>query len=85
MATKIQTKTEFITIFNNLKTLYSFEFVDEETFNAFLKQVAENLLATNVEEMPDETEIKTQDISKEVRKTNDIALKNKLMYFGSFN
>ncbi len=85
MATKIETKTEFITIFNNLKTLYSFEFVDEETFNVFLKQVAENLLATNVEEMHDENEIKTQDISKEVRKTKDQALKNKLMYFGSFN
>ncbi|MCK5304022.1 MAG: hypothetical protein KAJ72_02160 [Candidatus Heimdallarchaeota archaeon] len=85
MATKMQTKTEFITIFNNLKTLYSFEFIDEETFNAFLKQIAENLLATDFEEMLDETEIKTQDISKEVRKAKDQALKNKLMYFGSFN
>ena len=81
----MQTKTEFITIFNNLKTLYSFEFIDEETFNAFLKQIAENLLATDFEEMLDETEIKTQDISKEVRKAKDQALKNKLMYFGSFN
>ena len=85
MATKMQTKTEFITIFNNLKTLYSFEFIDEETFNAFLKQIAENILATDFEEMLDETEIKTQDISKEVRKAKDQALKNKLMYFGSFN
>ena len=85
MATKIQTKTEFLTIFNNLKTLYSFEFIDEETFNAFLKQIAENILATDFEEMLDETKIKTQDISKEVRKTKDQALKNKLMYFGSFN
>ncbi|MHA1552318.1 MAG: hypothetical protein ACTSUP_03555 [Candidatus Heimdallarchaeaceae archaeon] len=85
MATKIQTKTEFITIFNNLKTLYSFEFIDEETFNAFLKQIAENILATDFEEMLDETEIKTQDISKEVRKAKDQALQNKLMYFGSFN
>jgi len=85
MTTKIQTKTEFITIFNNLKTLYSFEFIDEETFNVFLKQVAENLLATNVEEMRDENEIKTQDINKEVRKAKVHALKNKLMYFGSFN
>ena len=85
MATKIQTKTEFITIFNNLKTLYNFEFIDEETFNLFLKQIAEHLLATNIEGLFDEKEIKTQDISKEVRKAKDNALKNKLMYFGSFN
>ncbi len=85
MATKIQTKTEFITIFNNLKTLYNFEFIDEETFNLFLKQIAEHLLATNIEGLYDEQEIKTQDISKEVRKAKDHALKDKLMYFGSFN
>ncbi len=85
MATKIQTKTEFITIFNNLKTFYNFEFIDEETFNLFLKQIAEHLLSTNIEGLNDEKEIKTQDISKEVRKTKDTALKNKLMYFGSFN
>ena len=85
MATKIQTKTEFITIFNNLKTLYNFEFIDEETFNLFLKQIAEHLLSTNIEGLDDEKEIKTQDISKEVRKTKDNALKNKLMHFGSFN
>ena len=84
MATKIQTKTEFITIFNNLKTLYSFEFIDEETFNAFLKQVAENILATKIEAY-DEKEIKTQDIGKEVRKAKDQALKTKIMYYGSFN
>jgi len=81
----MQTKTEFITIFNNLKTLYSFEFIDEGTFEAFLEQIAENLLAIISEDMSDENQFKKQDIGKEIRKAKDYALKNKLMYFGSFN
>lgn len=84
MAIKIDTKTEFITIFNNLKTLYSFEFLDEETFNIFLQQIAENLLSAQ-EKAIEQEEIKTKDISKEGKKAKDKALATMLLYFESFN
>ena len=80
----METKTEFLTIFNNLKTLYSFDFIDEELFNAFLEQIAENILTINDEEMHKKKEIKTQNLSKETRNAKDQALKYKLMHFGSF-
>ena len=84
MDTKISAKAEFISILNNLKTLYSFDFIDDETFDAFLKQIAENLLAST-EELSEPEEVQTQDIGRELRKAKDRAIEKSLLHFGSFN
>ena len=84
MDAKISAKAEFISILNNLKTLYSFDFIDDETFDAFLKQIAENLLSST-EELSEPEEVQTQDIGRELRKAKDRAIEKSLLHFGSFN
>ena len=83
MATKTQTKNKFEGILNNLKILYNFDFIDENSFNRFLEQIAESLKSAEATEAKKAQKIKTQNLGEEARKAKDKAIKNKLMLFGS--
>ena len=83
MATKTQTQNKFEGILKNLKILYSFDFIDETSFNRFLEQIAESLQKASTTETKKDKEIKTTNLGEEARKAKDKAIKNKLLLFGS--
>ncbi len=84
MAVKIQLKSSHDLIAEHVKILYDFEFVDEESYYLFLKQLVESLHASVEEESKKAAKrIYEKTIEAEVRNAKDKIMAKKLLLFGS--
>jgi len=84
MATKVQVETVRQIVIDNMKVLYDFEFIDEELYYSFIKQLMEGLSDRDNKKSRPEKKISKQSIENEVRKAKDKAIAQKLLLFGSF-
>lgn len=83
MASKVQVEAVRQIVIDNMKTLYDFEFIDEEQYYSFIKQLMEGLSEIDKKKSRRDKEISMESLESEVRKAKDKAIAQKLLLFGS--
>ena len=83
MVAKVENKTKFENSFANLKILYNFQFLDEESFYRFLDQVKEHLIKLFEKESRVQRIVKRKQLEKKVNDSRLKAIEDKVLLFGS--
>ena len=83
MASKVQVETVRQIVIDNMKILYDFEFIDEELYYSFIKQLMEGLADLDKKKIKPDKAISKESLESEVRKAKDKAIAQKLLLFGS--
>ncbi|OLS32286.1 MAG: hypothetical protein HeimAB125_10530 [Candidatus Heimdallarchaeota archaeon AB_125] len=83
MASKVQVEAVRQIVIDNMKILYDFEFIDEEQYYSFIKQLMEGLSEIDKKKSRRDKEISMESLESEVRKAKDKAIAQKLLLFGS--
>ncbi len=83
MASKVQVEAVRQIVIDNMKILYDFEFIDEDLYYTFLKQLMEGLSEIDEKKSKPDKEISKESLESEIRKAKDKAIAQKLLLFGS--
>ncbi len=83
MASKVQVETVRQIVIDNMKVLYDFEFIGEDLYYSFIKQLMEGLSDYDNKKSKSDKKISRESIENKVRKAKDKALAQKLLLFGS--
>jgi hypothetical protein len=83
MASKVQVEAVRQIVIDNMKILYDFEFIDEDLYYSFIKQLMEGLSEIDRKKLKREKEVSKESLESEVRKAKDKAIAQKLLLFGS--
>ena len=83
MVAKAKNETKFENAFENLKILYNFQFLDEESFYRFLEQVKESLYKLFERESRVHRVVQRRKLEKEVNDSRLKAIEDKILLFGS--
>ena len=73
MASKVQVEAVRQIVIDNMKILYDFEFIDEEQYYSFIKQLMEGLSEIDKKKSRRDKEISMESLGSEVRKAKDKA------------